>query len=373
MANLLSTYTASRDNNFNLVRFMAASLVLFSHSFALALGSGDAEPLRSTIGMTWGTIAVDVFFITSGFLITKSYLSSNNIIAFWWARILRIYPALIVAILFCVFCVGTWFTTNSLNEYLQDPQTYKYLIKNSTLFFGIEFDLPGVFMNTPYKEAVNGSLWTLPYEVKMYVILAFTLGLAVRISRWVKFASIRNTILFIAILSTSIHIANHFQPILSIKSTRLFSLFFVGAVFYLCRDKIYLSTKWTLFLLPLLLVSSVNKDVFFVIYSLSLPFIIFYISYVPAGEIRKFNKFGDYSYGIYIYAFPVQQSIAATLPNVSVPVMIALSFLITFLLSMLSWHLIEKRFLKMKDSYVFIGTFVRYIGLKTRLLRAKNH
>lgn len=129
--------------------------MLFSHSFALALGSGNFEPLRSTIGMTWGDIAVDIFFVTSGFLITSSYLSRNNIIEFAWARVLRIYPALIAAILFCTFVVGLWFTENSLSEYFSNQQTLKYFIKNSTLFFGVEYRLPGVFLDVPYKEAVN--------------------------------------------------------------------------------------------------------------------------------------------------------------------------------------------------------------------------
>jgi peptidoglycan/LPS O-acetylase OafA/YrhL len=371
MATLLSTYTSSRDNNFNLVRFIAASLVLFSHSFALALGSGDAEPLRSTIGMTWGSIAVDVFFITSGFLITSSYFSRNNIIAFVWARMLRIYPALIVAILFCVFGVGALFTTNSLIEYLQNPQTYKYLVKNSTLFFGVEYRLPGVFLDVPYKGAVNGSLWTLPYELKMYAILAFTMAIIVYIGRWMKFISVRNTILFIGVFSIGIHLFNHFQVVLSEKFVRLFSMFFVGAMFFIWRDKIYLSTKWILFFLTLLFVSSINKDIFFVIYCLTLPFLVFYASYVPSGRIRKFNNYGDYSYGMYIYAFPVQQSIAEILPNVTVPTMIVTSFLATLILSMLSWHIVEKRFLKMKESHVYIEDIVQSIVLTRRFTRKK--
>ena len=135
MSRALSTYTTSRDNNFNLIRFVAALLVLHSHSFALALGSGDAEPLRNTIGMTWGIIAVDIFFITSGFLITSSYFARNNLLFFAWARILRIYPALIAAILFCVFIVGLWFTTHSAWEYLTSGQTLKFLLKNVFFVF----------------------------------------------------------------------------------------------------------------------------------------------------------------------------------------------------------------------------------------------
>jgi len=118
MGTVLSKYTNNRDNNFNLIRFLAASLVLYSHSFSLAIGTVYAEPFKISLGLTLGTIAVDIFFITSGFLIASSFFEKNNIIAFVWARILRIYPALIIALIFCVFMVGLFFTTNMTSEYL---------------------------------------------------------------------------------------------------------------------------------------------------------------------------------------------------------------------------------------------------------------
>lgn len=86
-----------------------------------------------------------------------------------------------------------------------------------------------------------------------------------------------------------------------------------------------------------------QADVFFVLYCLVLPILLLLLAYVPQGNIRRFNQSGDYSYGIYIYAFPVQQLIVTAIPGVSVPVMIGLSFVITLLLAMLSWHLIEKK------------------------------
>lgn len=371
MSHLLSTYTTSRDNNFNLIRAIAASLVLFSHSFALALGSSDFEPLRSTIGMTWGMIAVDIFFVSSGFLITSSYISKNNIIAFVWARVLRIYPALIVATLFCVFIVGLWFTDHTLNEYLSSQQTLKHLIKNSILFFGVDYRLPGVFMDVPYKEAVNGSLWTLPYEVKMYAILALIFATVSYLEPRKKLISVKNAILAMGLISIAANVFNHFHPILPQNFIRLFSMFFVGAAFYVWQDKIRLSPKYIVIGLPLLILSSFNKDVFFVLYCLLLPFIIFYLAYVPSGLVRNFNKFGDYSYGIYIYAFPVQQSIAATVPSVSVPAMIVLSFTFTLVLAMISWHVIEKRFLKMKNSYKHIENFIQRNWLTKRFTRIK--
>jgi len=193
----LSDYTISRNNNFNLIRFIAAVLVLFSHSFALVLGVADTEPLVVLVGMTAGTIAVDVFFIASGFLITSSYVARNNLLTFFWARLLRIYPALIISVLFCVFVLGPLFTKNNLDDYLSDSQTYRYLVKNAILFFGVEYRLPGVFLDLPYAAIVNGSLWTLPYEVRLYVILALTLCTTTYLATRINCVNIRNSLLLV--------------------------------------------------------------------------------------------------------------------------------------------------------------------------------
>lgn len=207
----------------------------------------------------------------------------------------------------------------------------------------------------------------------MYAILALILGSVSLWSRgWQKkIVSVEYVILVVGLLSIGAHLLNHFLPILPENFIRLFSMFFVGAAFYVWRDKVWLSSKIIAIGLPLLILSSFNKDVFFVFYCLLLPFITFYLAYIPSGLVRNFNKYGDYSYGIYIYAFPVQQSIAATIPNVSVSSMIILSFAFTLLLAMISWHLIEKRFLKMKGSYIHIENLMQRNGLTRRFTRTK--
>ena len=350
MSMMLSKYTNSRDNNFNLIRFIAASLVLYSHSFPLSGISG--EPFVKYLGISGGEIAVDVFFISSGFLIASSFFNRNNIGVFIWARILRIYPALIVAVLFCTFVVGLFFTKELWPSYLNDSVTHKYLFKNATLFFGVEYTLPSVFNDNPYKDAVNGSLWTLPFEVKMYVYLAVIGVLLNYLKEFIRHPLIKISFLVIAICAISIYIYNYFDSSSKDPFSRLFSMFFIGVAFYLWRDNISMSLKLFIVFFTILSISTINKGSFFVAYSILLPYLIFYVAYVPGGWIRNYNKFGDYSYGIYIYAFPVQQSVAAIIPNVSLIHMVSISFAVTFVLSFLSWHLIEKRALKFKSSYI---------------------
>ena len=132
----LSHLSQGRDNNFNLIRIVAALVVLVTHSFAL---------VGESIGMTIGLIAVDVFFIVSGFLVTASLLTRQSTIEFLWARALRIFPALLVMLLLTVFVLGPFFTSLPLSSYFSDRTTYDYLLKCSTLFTGVVYKLPGVF------------------------------------------------------------------------------------------------------------------------------------------------------------------------------------------------------------------------------------
>ncbi len=362
MSKRLSDYSNSRDNNFNLIRFIAAVFVLYSHSYPLTLGDDAIDPLGTAIGISLGGLAVDVFFLSSGFLIASSFFIRNNMLAFIWARLLRIYPALIVAIIFCVCVVGLYFTTDSLIDYFSDSQTYKFFKRNVTLFWGVKFHLPGVFEDNPYKEAINGSLWTLPYEIKMYTYLALIGSLLLYMQKKLNKIFINHVFLIMAIISLLMTIFNHFYAFMSIYFIHLFSLFFIGSAFYLYRDKIQLSHHLFFILLLFFVVTGLlatdwvvlryGKDYFFIAYSLILPYMLFYLAYVPSGKIRSFNQLGDYSYGLYIYAFPVQQSIVALIPDISVLAMFILSFIISLFLAVLSWHFIEKRFLKMKGNYI---------------------
>lgn len=348
----LSNFTQGRDNNFNLIRIVAALSVLVSHSFPLAIGSGAAEPFGESLGLTIGSLAVDIFFITSGFLVAASLLTRQSIIEFVWARALRIFPALLVMVLLTVFGLGVFFTTASLQSYLANTVIYVYLLKCATLITGVKFTLPGVFENNPYKFIVNGSLWTMPHELRMYAILAIA-WVVLQIKKWGGLKLFRLAIVASFLVSGVIVVARHFCLPVEGHSARLFFMFFTGSAFYVLKEHITLSRSF-FWILVIALVSAalINTQAFFVIYLLTIAYILFYVAYIPSGFIRKYNAVGDYSYGVYIYAFPVQQSVSALLPGVSVLSMLAISASATLLLAALSWHLLEKRALGLKGFYV---------------------
>lgn len=346
----LSDYAGSRDNNFNLIRIAAAYGVLVTHGFAIAVGTSEAEPLRGSLGMTIGSIAVDVFFIASGFLVTASLSSRQSVREFIKARFFRIFPALFVALMLSVFCLGPFFTRVPLQSYFADSKTWRYLLKGLTLFSGVAYELPGVFAENPYAGAVNGSLWTLPYEARMYVILASVWAFLRLVFRTGPSAFKASVIAGAAISGAAVLLDYLGMLDGGGPFARLFFMFFTGASFFMLKDRILLSRRLFYAVAAVLLVSTVDKDVFSVVYTLTVAYLLFYAAYVPAGFIRAYNRLGDYSYGIYIYAFPVQQSIASLVPGIGVLWLNFLSTLITAALAVLSWHFVERRALGLKNT-----------------------
>lgn len=182
--------TAShRLNNFDFLRLLAASMVVFSHSFDLLTPSNrvmtNGEPLRVlTDGqMSFGSLGVAIFFCLSGYLITQSLFRSSSYKTYFIKRSLRIFPALILDLLIAVFIWGAIVTRFSLYEYFTNPLTYRYLL-NAGLY-RISYVLPGVFENNVFGNTVNGSLWTLPYEFTCYLGIAILHFLCVLKNKYV--------------------------------------------------------------------------------------------------------------------------------------------------------------------------------------------
>ena len=237
----VADFTQGRDNNFNLLRILAAYAVLVGHGFPLTIGKTALEPLGASLGMSIGMIAVDVFFMTSGFLVTASLLARKSTVEFVWARVLRIFPALFVMLVLTVFGLGVFFTTLSPSSYLLDYWTRTYFIRGLTLFFGVSYELPGVFATNPYDHVVNGSLWTMPYELRMYVTLAVAwalLSLVPRARSWVF-----PVLVVLAAIASGVGVlAARFGLLGESKWLGFFFMFFSGAAFYMLRARIHLSS-----------------------------------------------------------------------------------------------------------------------------------
>ena len=346
----LGSLSVGRDNNLNLLRMLAASLVLISHSFFMPTGDGSVEPLRVAFGFTLGSLAVDIFFLISGFLVTQSLLVRQDLMQYTSARVLRIWPGLIVMLALTVFVMGPLLTSESLASYFHDKVTWKYLIKNAILLYGINWSLPGVFAHNP-SAAVNGSLWTLPAEVSMYIGLAAIWGiglLANRVRPSIKVEAASKWLLLITVAVIGfVHLSQLLgRETIEKAAGRLPFMFCAGACAFLFRDVLPMSGRVCAALAIAFVLGVMNEGLRFFAYNLCLPYIVLYLAYGPDGFFRSYNKVGDYSYGMYIYAFPVQQVIVALMPNLKPLPMIGASLVGTFAFAFLSWHCIEKLAMK---------------------------
>lgn len=341
----LSAGASGRENNFNLLRLIASLAVVVSHCFVLFSGDPSSEPWVRHIGMTPGSIAVDVFFVTSGFLVTASLIKSQSAPDFLIGRLFRIFPGLWVMTLISVFLIGLHFTVMPASQYLRDEQTQTFLVKDLTVIWGITGTLPGVFNELPYKAGVNGSLWTLPWEVRMYAGLLM-IWLATRVVSRIRSMANARILLAAVVLVTAFsagkHFSNWFFHDEIDERFRLAYMFFSGALYQLLKDRVHLH-PWTAALAMATVFATVTQGkLFFIAYHLLVPYAVLCLACLPKGRILEFNRLGDYSYGLYIYAFPIQQSILALAPTIEFAHFVAASTAAAGLAAIASWHWIEQ-------------------------------
>jgi peptidoglycan/LPS O-acetylase OafA/YrhL len=302
----------------------------------VTLGPGSEQPLERLTGFQLGTQAVYVFFAISGFLIARSYEHHTTTWGWAAARILRIFPGLAVMLVLLAFGVGPLLTELTLWSYLSDPATWTYAPAGLTLAFRQAY-LPGVFVDVPYGSETNGSLWTLEYEVLCYLAV-LAVGLAGAFRSQVRLE------LMVALFVAANLIMAAAPDLLPVTLRSLLSLglpFGYGVAFYMARRWVPL-TPWLL--LPvLLLVPFVRSTALYQpLYVLALAYATFLLAYLPSGLIRRYNAVGDFSYGIYIYAWPIQQMMVDLAGPMDPLTNIALSVPVTLVLAWLSWHFVEK-------------------------------
>lgn len=353
---ILNSVSQSRDNNFNLLRLLCAFGVLQAHSHLVFSGQSLEWSL---LGVRIDHLFVTVFFAISGFLICKSLLQSHDLKHYFIARALRLLPALLVLLLMTVLVIGPLLTEASLSAYFSSQLTWDYLLNANLLNIHTQFELTGVFANAPYPNNVNTSLWTLPIEAWLYMMAAMAYCLiALGIEHWPNLN--RRALLGVGILgllglsvighTTLQHRDDDAQVMLL-----FICLFYAAALAYSARTKLILRYRYAMVLW--LLAPLADKTALFSAYfAITMTYSVLILAYMPNGWIRKFNRLGDYSYGVYIYGFLVQQGTLLLWPDAPFVGFVLLSSLITLLCAVASWHWLEKPCLAhLKTQHSFKG------------------
>lgn len=302
-----------RDNSFDLIRLIAAVLVLWSHQHALL---GIAEPNYSN-----GHLGVCLFFCISGFLNTQSLLKRPSVPEFLIRRAQRIFPALIGLSVFCIV-LGLALTTDAA-AYLKAAPTF--FAKNSVTIFGIIHTLPGVFEQNA-TPAINGSLWTLPIEIKFYAILAVGAFVTMKFrSGLAYFAAAIFVICCLWFLTGPTGKMTNLTLIFGL-------LFSASSIIASVQERLGLSYAVLATIASMLVVCFVTNDMIATGALLA----------VLAGQTKcplYLKPKIDISYGFYLYAFPVQQIVASFYPTFWVALVV--SFVSTTALAVLSSVVIE--------------------------------
>jgi peptidoglycan/LPS O-acetylase OafA/YrhL len=322
---------SGRPTGFDYLRLALALSVVAVHVFQTGIGDEAANAYLTPAVRPFAACILPMFFALSGFLVAGSLVRTPTLPEFFALRVIRLAPALIVEVLLSAFVIGALFTALPLSEYFSHPKFWAYLLN---IVGWIHFTLPGVFLDNPRPNMVNQQLWTVPWELDCYIVLGALAFAGLKKSR---------TFLIVAIVAAhafafywySVHEAK--SPLIA-KAGVLPISFLVGVLFYFYASKI----KWSFALFGVcvvvtyLLLRLPNGD-------LLVAFPATYVTVFLGVSNPARNQIvlsGDYSYGVYLYGFPLQQAFAHLWPGLNLGSVAAIVATVCF--AAFSWWFVER-------------------------------
>ncbi len=333
----IQSYIDGRNNNFNLLRMIGALLIMYAHAMFITIGDDitfETYPIKYTLGIT----TLNLFFVLSGMLVTTSWLKHEDWLTYAISRAMRIFPGLIVVSFVTAFFIGPLISTQDLTTYFSDLRSWIYWPLTSLL--NADVTLPGVFEGLPNDAVVNAPLWTLKYEAFFYLSLAI-----IGLFGWLATPRFKILALLEFVFYFCITFLTNLREIAAIDHLMHFGYaFLIGACIHIFRKVIpvSLSLAVVMMVLALLIVYyfGLQTGEFLLIPSATLLGI--WIAYVPGGSLRYYNAIGDYSYGVYIWHYPIEQIMRTHLGDVSAIQLYLTSLPIVLPIAIVSWHFIER-------------------------------
>jgi peptidoglycan/LPS O-acetylase OafA/YrhL len=332
--------SVGRNRLFDVLRIVFATLVLLAHAPELTDGNRSRELFNRLThsGMTFGELAVDGFFLLSGFLIVQSWQLDPEFLNFLRKRLLRIVPGCVVATILSILVAG-WLAPS-----------VPHFFSHFKIAAGTQNGLsrPGVFPGLP-EPFINGSLWTIPYEFRCYLLVAL-LGLCGVLRRPALLLFLTAAFLLANVPVVGDHLGwHHLQGIVG-EPSRVFRLtfaFLVGCCFYIFRERIQFRKSWMIgaaILLAILIFVPVLTELALVLLG---GYLMFYFGQRTLTLPSWAQNFPDISYGVYLYGWPVE-NLWIFFHHGSPWVTVAVSVPICFALGWLSWHFVERPMLALK-------------------------
>ncbi len=333
-----------RKNNFGVLRLLFANLVVYYHSYFLIDGDARRDIFHKISGaMPVGTLAVAGFFLISGYLVVKSYTNSVSVRDYLVKRLLRIWPGYAVAFLVSLLVVAPLGGAK-----LADVN----VLRNVSCF--LTFQAPcvdGVFHGLS-QERINGSMWTISYEIRCY-LLVILLGACGFVHDRRKFLVLTVCLGLAAFLPLNIKLP--FSRVFGALSSDvlLIGLFCAGGVFYLYRDRIRFRVPHALIALPIWFALQFNVATAEIALMTAGAYILFYVATRKGdNSMGRFTEKTDLSYGIYLYAYPIQQLILWRDRDIGMYKLLGISVASAWVLGAVSWYVVEMPALRLKPRSV---------------------
>ncbi|GAK03729.1 acetyltransferase [Geomicrobium sp. JCM 19037] len=306
-----------KENNLDLVRFIIAAFVMYFHAFHIAGGEHSHELLR-----------VILFFFISGFFVYGSFERWGNVKDFVLARCVRLFPGMIVLMFVTLFFIGPIVTEKSIMSYMTDTKTWEYLLGVTIVF--LQQELPGVFTNNPYPNVVNGSLWTLQLELVYYASIVILSLLQLTKPR------------VLIVLFAFTYFLHHLSLPVGETYISLYRVFLLGMLFYVYKENIPIRHAYAFGSFIVLLVFW-NHPWFHELFIFFGSYLTLYAIYVRKLTIPWSRLLGNCSYGVFLFGYPVQQSVQHFLPQISAGQNFIISLPFACLFALLSWFFVERK------------------------------
>jgi peptidoglycan/LPS O-acetylase OafA/YrhL len=326
----VSKFLARGNNNLDAIRILCAIMVIL---FSLQK-RGTSRYYNSVIPIhLFGAVAVKVFFFISGMLVCTSLIRSQSPLSFIIGRSFRISPAFIATVCICALLIGPIMTNLSLSQYFSDKIVLAYIYKN--ILMDIQYFLPGVFTDSIFKPAINGSLWTIPYEIGAYIALLSFFSIT-----GMKNKNITNIMCIAIISSPLLSNGNDFITQTSNKDIYFLAPCFCLGVLYAVNSKETKINHWVPMCFFALFYIILNKDLSQLFFYFSVCSLFAFIA--STESIKKLKIKNDISYGIYLCGFVVQQIVYSVKPDLNIYANISISIFITIIIATISFIMIER-------------------------------
>ncbi len=335
-----------RENNFDLLRIVLALIVVMAH-VAILTKNAVFMPLLDFFN---SRLAVEGFFVVSGYLISASYENTSSVRSYFEKRLRRIFPAYFTVVLICALFLF-FVSGNSFGDYF-NTNWIKYLFYNLIFLNFLQSTLPGVFEGQAFS-AVNGALWTIKIEVMFYITLPVIIWLMNRVGRLKVMISVYILSVSYALFMNSLasQDGGGIYAILARQLPGQLSFFMSGALLY------YYSGHFRRFWVGYLLIGGVcfflerHLPSIYPLYPFALAVLVICFAII-LKHLGNWGRYGDVSYGVYIWHFPlIQLFVALGFFHASPWLAFAMFMVSLFAIALLSWHLIEKPFLRRTSHY----------------------